>query len=428
MPVPPEFAPEAVAAASPRGAQLYKGIPGFREPFTSLLANNPWMRPPDPRKPLVWGPPPQFGRERYWDTTVGRKHEYWKDFDLPQPTKDLRRLRHDFLEWGYCLIEDGLSQEQYHRMKKRLLEQAEGEKLAGIQFDNGPGQYVMTLVNKGECFVQCIEQDPEGVQAGPVIEQLLNETLGQGWICTSFLANGCDPGGYPQNLHQDTNGENGPFRAHYEAPTLVNTAYVLEDTNEFNGGTIMIPGSHKILAEAKCEPVQHMPPPINLEAKGGTVVMWDGRLLHAAGANRSGGRRYVCTASSIKPWFRSQEMWALSVKREVLEKASPKLLQRMGFQATAAAGTADSFGFQGNGLIGDLAGQTIAYRLALDNGNHRPVTELAPTMSREQLEQDFTLRHLRERARAYLKARSARSSKAVAVDAAAKAGAPSSRL
>merc|ERR1719464_279522 len=115
----------------------------------------------------------------------------------------------------------------------------------------------------------------------------------------------------------------------------------------------MIPGSHKILAEAGSGPVQRpLPPPINLEAPGGTVVMWDGRLLHAAGANRSNGqRRYVCTASSIKPWFRSQELWALSVKREILETASPKLLQRMGFQATGTFGTVDSFGFRGDGSV-----------------------------------------------------------------------------
>jgi len=402
MAVPSEFTEEAVKANSPKEKRIYQDIPGLREPYLSLHANNPWMQPPDPRKPLEWGPPPQFGYERYWDTTVARKHEYWRGVDLPKLTKDINRMRHDLLEWGFCLIEEGLSKEQYLCMKQRVLEQAEAEAMAGIPFRNGPGQYVMTLINKGECFVHCIEQDPRGVQAGPVIEQLLNEALGRTWICTSFLANGCDPGGYPQNLHQDSQGEPGPFRSHFEAPTLLNTAYVLEDTSEENGGTIIIPGSHKILAEAKYGPVhQKLPPPINLEAPGGTVVMWDGRLLHAAGANRSKGqRRYVCTASSIKPWFRSQELWALSVKREILERASPKLLRRMGFQATGGFGTVDSFGFQGTGLEGDVGGQVLAYRLALDDGSHEPVTELSPGMTRDALRQrPFTLREAKKRAK-----------------------------
>jgi len=403
-----EFTAEAVKANSPKEIRMYQHIPGLQEPFKSLHAKNAWMRPPDPRKPLEWGPQPQYGYERYWDTTVARKHEYWKNFDLPKPTKDIKRLRQDLTEWGFCLIEEGLSKAQYAHMKQRVLEQAEAEAMAGIPFKNGPGQYVMCLVNKGDCFVRCIEQDPQGVQAGPVIEQLLNEALGKSWICTSFLANGADPGGYPQNLHQDSQGEPGPFRGHFEAPTLFNTAYVLEDTNEENGGTIMIPGSHKILAEAGYGPVQQtMPPPINLEAPGGTVVMWDGRLLHAAGANRSpkGQRRYVCTASSIKPWFRSQELWALSVKREILETASPKLLQRMGFQGTAAFGTVDSFGFQGNGRVGDMAGQVLAYRLALEDGNHKPVPALTPDMTKAVLqEQEFTLRIATKRAKEAAKA------------------------
>ena len=35
-------------------------------------------------------------------------------------------------EFGYCLVEDALSQEQLHTMRTRVLEQAEGERLAGI--------------------------------------------------------------------------------------------------------------------------------------------------------------------------------------------------------------------------------------------------------------------------------------------------------
>ena len=121
---------------------------------------------------------------------MARKHEHWKHVDLPRLTKDIRQMRHDLREWGFCLIENGMSDTQYARLKSRLLEQAEGERLAGIAAQTPAGQYVHTLVNKGRCFAQCIEQDPDAVQAGPVIEQIMDETLGKGWICHSFLANG----------------------------------------------------------------------------------------------------------------------------------------------------------------------------------------------------------------------------------------------
>ena len=85
--------------------------------------------------------------------------------------------------------------------KRRLLDQAKGEELAGLKSMTPSGQYVHTLINKGDVFRGCIEQDISSVQAGLLIETFLNETLGEGWICHSFLANGSEKGYYPQVLH-----------------------------------------------------------------------------------------------------------------------------------------------------------------------------------------------------------------------------------
>ena len=170
-----------------------------------------------------------------------------------------------------------------------------------------------SLVNKGRCFVQCIEQDPEGVQAGPLIEQLMDETLGKGWICHSFLSNGADPGGYPQGLHIDQ-APLLPFQTQ-EAPVLFNTMYIPQDINEENGGTLLIPGSHQIMAEAGSGgEVGELPPAINLEARAGTLVIFDGRLLHGTGANRTDRQRFVATMSNVTAWTRQQENWIMTVR------------------------------------------------------------------------------------------------------------------
>ena len=197
MPAPQEFTAEHIKANSPTDAQLYTSFHSSGEPWKSMFANNPWLRPPDTCKPL------EFGEGQYWDTTVGRKHPYWSQYGLPQPTKDLHQLRADLKEWGFCLIEDGLSSDQCKHFYERLWQQSEGERAAGVAHDSPTGQMINTLVNKGRCFGQCIEQDPRGVQAGPMIEQMMGETLGEGWICHSSLAIGADPGGYPQGLHID---------------------------------------------------------------------------------------------------------------------------------------------------------------------------------------------------------------------------------
>lgn len=392
MSIPLEFTPEEVKARSPQEKQLYTDFLKCGEPLKSMLENNPWLLPPDVKKPLEWG------SGRYWDTTVARKHEYWKKFDLPKATKDIDEMRRDLREWGFCLIEDGMSQAQCTRFRHRLLEQAEGERIAGMQQPTPSGQYVNTLVNKGKVFAQCIEQNPEAVQAGPLIEQIMDETLGKGWICHSFLSNGADPGGYPQGLHIDQ-GPLLPWLTQ-EAPALFNTMYIPQDVNDENGSTLVIPGSHKVMAEAgSAGIIGELPPAVNLEASAGTIILFDGRLLHGTGVNRTDERRFVATMSNVKSWMRSQENWVLSVSPEVLESASPKLLHRMGFQALVYGGTVEGFGLGARGRIDEPWGSLKQFRQAYDAGHYTRVGELSAQSTEAELNRDYTLRSAMKNAR-----------------------------
>ena len=392
MKVPIEFTEEYVEENSPDDQQIYRDFLRSGEPFRSIFKNNPWLMPPDIKKPLEWG------TGMYWDTTVGRKHDYWKEFDLPKATKDIKQMRRDIKEWGFCLIEDAMSKEQCDRFLNRLLDQAEGERLAGVDQPTPSGQYINTLINKGEVFAQCIEQNTEAVQAGPVIEQIMDETLGKGWICHSFLSNGSDPDGYPQGLHIDQ----GPLLPWVteEAPALFNTMYIPQDINEKNGGTLVIPGSHRILIEAGSGgKVGKLPPAINLEAKAGTVMLFDGRMLHGRGVNRTDKQRFVATMSNVKAWTRTQENWVISVAPDVLEKASPKLLHRIGLQALTYGATIEGFGLGAPGRVGDQWGSIKQFRTAYDKGEYERVRELSGKSPKKELKKKYTVREAVKRAR-----------------------------
>ena len=396
MKVPIEFTEDFVEENSPHDKQIYRDFLSSGEPFRSIMKNNPWLMPPDIKKPLEWG------TGRYWDTTVARKHDYWKDLDLPEETKDINQMRRDIKEWGFCLIEDAMSKEQCARFLGRLLDQAEGERLAGVDQPTPSGQYVNTLINKGEVFAQCIEQNPEAVQAGPVIEQIMDETLGKGWICHSFLSNGADPGGYPQGLHIDQ----GPLLPWVteEAPALFNTMYIPQDINEENGGTLVIPGSHKLLIEAGSGgKVGKLPPAINLEAKAGTILLFDGRMLHGSGANRTNKQRFVATMSNVKAWTRTQENWVISVAPDVLENASPKLLHRIGLQALTYGAPIEGFGLGAPGRVGDQWGSIKQFRTAYDKGEYERVRELSGKSSKKDLNKKYTVREAVKKARESVK-------------------------
>ena len=382
---PIEFTTEHIADNSAKEDFIFSDFLSTKEPYESLCKNNPWLVPPDFRKPLEWG------TGGYWDSTVARKHEYWKKFDLPEATKDIHQMRRDFKRWGFCLIEDAMSYDQCRAFRERVLDQGEGEKLAGVAQPTPTGQYVNTLINKGDIFGKCIEQDPSAVQAGPLIEQLMNETLGKGWICHSFLSNGADPGGYPQGMHIDQ----GPLLPWIteEAPALVNTMYIPQDIDEQNGGTLLIPGSHRILIDAGSGgAIGELPPTINLEAKAGTIMIFDGRLLHGTGVNRTNERRIVATMSNVKAWMRTQENWVLSVAPDVLENASDKLLHRMGLQALTYGATVEGFGLGASGRIGDRWGSIKQFRIANDQGSYCRVRELSKESLPEEFEKPYTLR------------------------------------
>jgi ectoine hydroxylase-related dioxygenase (phytanoyl-CoA dioxygenase family) len=368
MTVPDEFTAEAVAAASQNVDAPYRDFVTSGEPYRSLVRENPWLAPPKRGEELVWG------EGRYYDTTVARKHHYWKDKELPGPTRDIQRLRRDFREWGYCLIEDGTSPEQTRVLRERVTEQAAAERALGIAYLMEAQQHVWALVNKGEVFVRCMSHEPEAVQAGPMIEQLLDEVLGPGWHHLSFISNISYPGCHPQGLHQDQSLA-APY--HFlEAPILVNTIYILQDVDELNGGTLVVPGSHRLYCEGGGR-FGKVPPPVNLEAPAGTVLLLDGRMLHGGAVNRSDRLRYIITNSVVRPFVRQQESFQLTIRPDILRKASEKFLWRCGFQATAGRSMVEGYGYFGSGAPGDPNGAIVNARIAMDEGRFRRVGELS---------------------------------------------------
>ena len=386
-----EFTQEYIDKNSPDKDKLFKQFLDSQEPYTSIFKNNPWLLPPDFKKPLESG-------DHFWNTTVGRKHPYWKNKNLPKPTKEIKQIRKDFKKWGYALIEEGMSKKQCKVFIDRLLEQAEGEKLANVNSLTPSGQYVHTLINKGKVFRQCIEQDIEAVQAGTLIENFLNETLGKGWICHSFLANGAEKGYYPQVLHIDQSPLS-PWITE-EAPALVNTLYIPQDVNEENGGTLIIPGSHKNIIKAGSNgDVGKLNPAINLEASAGTIMLFDGRLLHGTGVNKTSKIRFVAAMSNVKSWMRSQENWIISVDPEIIKNASPKLLHRMGMQAVTYGGTIEGFGMGASGKVDESRGSIKYFREAFDEGEYIRVGQLSSTSPKSDLKKNYTLRQAMKKAK-----------------------------
>ena len=394
--IPTEFDPAYIASKASAESQMYRAELSAKDPMKSVLESNPEIYFVPPKRSSEWGQW-AFKPGAYYDTTIGAKHAYWNDKDLPKATKDIERLRSDMLTWGYCKIEDALSADQVAIIKQRVLDQAEGERLAGIAQKTPSGQNINCCVNKGQCFEGLIEHDPSVVQGGPLLEQLVTEALGENWICTSLIASISLQGGVPQALHQDQD-----IALDSRSPLTINILTPITDIDETNGGTLVIPGSHLVLSDAvrNQKPVGKLPPAINIDAKAGTMIITDGRLLHSTGINHTKTPRIVMLNGMQHPLIRQQENWMLSVKPEVIQRASPKLLQRMGYQATNAAQTNEGHGFGASGSLQEASGSIVDFRLAADKDEYLRVGELGPNSSKEDLNTAFTLRDVVTKARA----------------------------
>jgi len=394
--VPTEFDPSNIASKSSPASHMYHAELSSQDPMQSVLANNPEIYFVAPKRSSDWGNW-EFRPGAYYDTTSGAKHPYWQDKDLPKASKDIVQLRKDMLQWGYCKVEDAVSAEQVALIRQRVLEQAEGERMAGIAQRTPSGQNINCCVNKGQCFEGLIELRPDVVQGGALMEQLITEALGAGWISTSLIAAVSLEGGVPQALHQDQNNALDSL-----SPMSINILTPITDVDETNGGTLVIPGSHRVLTEAvrNKTPVGKLPPAINIDAKAGTMVITDGRLLHGTGINHTKSPRVVMLNGMVRPVLRQQENWMLSVRPEVLRRASPKLLHRMGYQATNGAQTNEGHGFGATGQVEELPGALVDFRLAADDGEYIRVGELRPTSTSEELNAAFTLRDVVGKARA----------------------------
>lgn len=134
---------------------------------------------------------------------------------------------------------------------------------------------------------------------------------------TAALAVG--PGARSQILHR----EEDPFS--FFAPPRPNlilaTMWAITDFTAENGGTLLVPGSHRWEADRKPEPGEIVP----AEMPAGATLFWLGGTLHGAGANTSDDWRHGVILTYSLGWLRQEENQYLDVPPEVAAGLSPEL-------------------------------------------------------------------------------------------------------
>lgn len=127
-----------------------------------------------------------------------------------------------------------------------------------------------------------------------------------------------------QILHRDD--ELFPCRG-FAGELMANAIWAISDFTAENGGTQLVPGSHKWPRERQPEPHEI----VQAGMKKGSVLIYRGSLLHGGGANRSAAPRTGLIFSYNLGWLRQGENQYLAYPPEVARYLPDAAQQLIGY-------------------------------------------------------------------------------------------------
>ena len=275
----------------------------------------------------------------------------WKDVALPRASRDPARLFDDLQRFGYCLIAAALSGEALAATQERLFAQAAAERrLHALKNPANPdpaSQWIGMLLNKGDLFFDLVEH--------PLYCRLVEQTIGTDHLVSCVDAQVLHPGAGAMALHCDqwwmpqpvpaaapnprvsearrgtgTSLDPRPAAQPIAPAVAVNAMWMITDFTDANGATRIVPGSHLSGAQPDAS-VPHRVPSVAATGPAGSAMVFDARLWHGAGANRSDQPRFGITTVSCCPQMRPLENYTRGLRPEVLARCGPARLRRLGF-------------------------------------------------------------------------------------------------
>ncbi len=124
----------------------------------------------------------------------------------------------------------------------------------------------------------------------PLVVEVWQAYLGEDMLLSTWSSNTVLPGAGGMNWHADH-----PYWAMKEPwPQGVlagQTLWMLDDFNEANGATGLVPRSHLLCHKPDCDPQAPHPDQVLAEASAGSVLLFDGRLWHSSRPNQTSAPR-----------------------------------------------------------------------------------------------------------------------------------------
>jgi len=232
---------------------------------------------------------------------------------------------------GFTVIPDFLDATTLAEVR-RVLAFYLGSHSGRNDFEGTRTERVYTLAARGRVFW--------GIVLDPRILALCERFLDPGFLLTASQAIEIRPGETPQPFHYDD--------TFYSLPrprpmVSLSTIVAVDPFTAENGGTEVIPGSHRWGDEEPADVLEAPNPEserrawalsrkaaaVTLDAGG--CVVFAGTLFHRGGANRSDRSRCAFSNQYCQPWARQQENFVLGVPVEVAREMPERLRELLGY-------------------------------------------------------------------------------------------------
>lgn len=144
-----------------------------------------------------------------------------------------------------------------------------------------------------------------------------------------FINEAALPDGYIGAIHRDVRSFSPDFRL------MLNMLVMVDDFTAENGATWLMPGSHRI--DAKPAERVFYAAAKQAEGKAGDILLFDSRLWHAAGRNRTDKPRRALTLTFSRPFMKPQLDYPRFLGAAYAADLSPAVRQVLGYDARVPA-------------------------------------------------------------------------------------------
>jgi len=226
---------------------------------------------------------------------------------------------------GYAIVDDLASADVMDRLEREVAPYVEASDAGRDEYDGRFTRRTGALIARCPAARELVMHP---LVVGTVRHFLAHATAVQLHL-TQLISIG--PGETQQKLHRDQMAfDFFPFPPDYHVQC--NTMWALSDFTIENGATHLLPGT-SAMGDAEGLAVTGA----QAEMRRGSILFYDGKVLHGGGANRSSADRRGVNITYAVGWVRQEENQFLATPPDIARTLDDDLLRMMGYQQGAFA-------------------------------------------------------------------------------------------